>query len=62
VSRVSGTHRVAWVDVVFPQASAVPATVDHVVSGAVVPPTGAPVLARVRIGRADTGLINTATT
>jgi hypothetical protein len=45
---------VAWVDVVFPQASAVPATVDHVVSGAVIPPTGSPVPAPVRIGRADT--------
>jgi hypothetical protein len=45
---------IAWVDVVFPQASAVPATIDHVVSGAAVPPTGSPVPARVRIGRADT--------
>jgi hypothetical protein len=45
---------VAWVDVVFPQASAVPAAIDHVVSGAVVPPTGSPAPARVRIGRADT--------
>lgn len=45
---------VAWIDVVFPQASVVPATIDHVVTGAVLPPTGAPAPARIRIGRADT--------
>jgi hypothetical protein len=44
----------AWVDVVLPPAAAVPATIDHVVTGAVLPPTGSPVPARVRIGRADT--------
>jgi hypothetical protein len=45
---------IAWVDVAFPRASAVPATIDHIVSGAVVPPAGSPVPVRVRIGRADT--------
>ena len=38
----------------FPQKSAVPATIEHLVSGAVLPPNGAPVPVQLRIGRADT--------
>jgi len=49
-----GTTYVAWVDVVFPQRSAVPTTIEHVVTGAVLPPNGPPVPAELRIGRADT--------
>ncbi len=49
-----GTTYVAWVDVVFPQRSAVPTTIEHVVTGAVLPPNGAPVPAELRIGRTDT--------
>jgi hypothetical protein len=49
-----GTAYVAWIDVVFPQKSAVPATIEHLVSGAVLPPNGAPVPVQLRIGRADT--------
>ncbi len=44
----------AWVDVVFPQRSAVPATIEHVVTGAVVPPSGPPGPMEIRIGRTDT--------
>jgi hypothetical protein len=50
----AGTVNVAWVDVVFPQRSAVPATIEHIVTGAVVPPSGPPVPAEIRIGRTDT--------
>ena len=49
-----GTTYVAWVDVVFPQRSAVPTTIEHVVTGAVLPPNGPPVPAELRIGRTDT--------
>ena len=49
-----GTVDVAWIDVVFPQQSAVPATIEHLISGAVLPPSGAPVPAQLRIGRTDT--------
>jgi hypothetical protein len=49
-----GTAYVAWIDVVFPQKSAVPASIEHLVSGAVLPPNGAPVPAQLRIGRTDT--------
>jgi len=48
-----GTTYVAWVDVVFPQRSAVPTTIEHVVTGAVLPPNGPPVPAELRIGRTD---------
>jgi hypothetical protein len=44
---------IAWVDVVFPQRSAVPATIEHVVSGAVLAPNGPPVPIRLRLGRTD---------
>jgi len=49
-----GTTYVAWVDVVFPQRSAVPTTIEHLVTGAVMPPNGPPVPAELRIGRTDT--------
>ena len=49
-----GTTYVGWVDVVFPQRSAVPTTIEHVVTGAVLPPNGPPVPAELRIGRTDT--------
>jgi hypothetical protein len=47
------TTYIAWVDVVFPQRSAVPATIEHVVSGAVLPPTAPPTPIQMRLGRTD---------
>jgi hypothetical protein len=49
-----GTAYVAWIDVVFPQKSAVPPAIEHLVSGAALPPSGAPVPVQLRIGRTDT--------
>jgi len=47
------TTYIAWVDVVFPQRSAVPATIEHVVSGAVLPPNAPPAPIQLRLGRMD---------
>jgi hypothetical protein len=47
------TTYIAWVDVVFPQRSAVPATIEHVVSGAVLPPNAPPTPIQMRLGRTD---------
>jgi hypothetical protein len=41
---------IAWVDVVFPQRSAVPATIEHVVGGAVIRPDGTAVPQQIRLG------------
>lgn len=45
---------IAWIDVVFPQRSAVPATIEHVVSGALLRPDGTPVPTQFRVGRTAT--------
>jgi hypothetical protein len=47
------TTYIAWLDVAFPQRSAVPATIEHVVSGAVLTPNAAPVPLEMRLGRLD---------
>lgn len=47
------TTYIAWVDVVFPQRSAVPATIEHVVSGAVLLPNASPAPVQLRLGRTD---------
>ncbi|MDD7934591.1 M23 family metallopeptidase [Actinomycetospora straminea] len=47
------TTYVAWVDVVFPQRNAVPATIEHVVSGAVLAPGAPPAPIRMRLGRTN---------
>ncbi len=47
------TTDIAWVDVVFPQRSAVPATIEHVVSGAVLAPNAPPVPVQMRLGRTN---------
>lgn len=47
------TTYIAWVDVVFPQRSAVPATIEHVVGGAVLPPNGPAAPVQMRLGRID---------
>ncbi|HEU4998858.1 MAG TPA: M23 family metallopeptidase [Lapillicoccus sp.] len=47
------TSYLAWVDVAFPQRSVVPATIEHLVSGAVLPPNGAPAPMQLRLGRLD---------
>jgi biotin carboxyl carrier protein len=47
------TTDIAWVDVVFPQRSAVPATIEHVVSGAVLAPDAPPAPVQMRLGRTN---------
>lgn len=47
------TTYIAWVDVAFPQGSAVPATIEHVVSGAVLAPGVPPTPIQMRLGRTD---------
>lgn len=47
------TTYIAWVDVVFPQRSAVPATIEHVVSGVVLAPDAPPAPVQMRLGRTD---------
>lgn len=47
------TTYIAWVDVVFPERSAVPATIEHVVSGAVLAPNAPPAPVQMRLGRTD---------
>jgi len=47
------TTYIAWVDVAFPQRSAVPATIEHVVSGAVLAPQAPPAPIQMRLARTD---------
>jgi hypothetical protein len=49
------TTYIAWLDVVFPQRSAVPATIEHFVSGAVLPANAPPASVQMRLGRLDPG-------
>jgi hypothetical protein len=53
VSIAPTTTYIAWVDVIFPHRSAVPATIEHVVSGAVLPPDAPPARVQMRLGRTD---------
>lgn len=47
------TTYLAWLDVVFPQRSAVPPTIEHVVSGAVLAPQAPPAPIQMRLARTD---------
>ena len=47
------TTYIAWVDFVLSQRSAVPATIEHVVSGAVLAPNAPPAPVQMRLGRID---------
>jgi hypothetical protein len=47
------TTYIAWVDVVFPQRSAVPATIEHIVSGAVLAPNAPPAPVQMRLARTN---------
>jgi hypothetical protein len=47
------TSYIAWIDVVFPQRAAVPATIEHVVSGAVLAPGAPPAPVQLRLGRTN---------
>jgi hypothetical protein len=47
------TTYIAWVDIAFPQRSAVPATIEHVVSGAVLAPAAPPAPVQMRLGRTN---------
>ncbi len=54
VTITPSTTDIAWVDVVFPQRSAVPATIEHLVSGALLRPDGTAVPQQLRLGRTAT--------
>jgi len=47
------TTYIAWVDVAFPQRSAVAATIEHVVSGVVLAPQAPPAPIQMRLARTD---------
>lgn len=47
------TTYIAWVDIALPQRSAVPATIEHVVSGAVLAPGAPPAPVQMGLGRTD---------
>ena len=47
------TTYIAWVDVVFPQRPAVPTTIEHLVSGAVLAPNAPPATIQMRLARTN---------